>query len=86
MAWVCCAGYVLQGLVDTLSAGELAIKVSSEQLQPVATAIVERLVPILAASTSLPRSILENRWAACKHQLCICSQGFAALSKAAHQC
>jgi transportin-1 len=42
------------------SLGELAIKVNSEQLQPVATAIVERLVPILAASTSLPRSILEN--------------------------
>ncbi len=43
------------------SLGELAIKVSSDDLQPVVAPLAERLVPVLAAPAgSMPRSIIEN--------------------------
>lgn len=44
-------------------AGELAVKSQPAEVLPYATAIGERLVPILAAPAgSMPRSIIENRY------------------------
>jgi hypothetical protein len=37
------------------------VKLKPEELAPFATAIVERLVPILQNMNSMPRSIVENR-------------------------
>ena len=44
-------------------AGEMAVKLKPEELSPLAAAIVERLVPILQNMNSMPRSIVENRYA-----------------------
>ena len=48
-------------------AGEIAVKLKPEELAPFATAIVERLVPILQSMTSMPRSIVENRCRRSRH-------------------
>ncbi len=42
-------------------AGELTVKLKPEDLGLFAAAIVERLVPILQNTNSMPRSIIENR-------------------------
>lgn len=62
---MCCflqRGELLEGCSFQPVAGELAIKSQPQDVGPFATAIVERLVPILAAPAgSMPRSIIENR-------------------------
>ena len=45
-----------------MAAGELAVILKPEDLGPFAAAIVERLVPILQNTNSMPRSIIENRY------------------------
>ena len=45
-----------------VAAGELTVKLKPEDLGLFAAAIVERLVPILQNTNSMPRSITENRW------------------------
>jgi hypothetical protein len=45
------------------------VKLKPEELAPFATAVVERLVPILQSMTSMPRSIVENRCCPAPHAL-----------------